>query len=545
MESGMPEFLFVPYLGTAEKEVILVDWLVPEGGSFAKGQALCVVETLKASFEIEAEKAGVLFQHFVGEGERLLLQSPLAVIGEVGEAMDRASIAQLQAGLEGEENLGGGAMVSSAEAKVDPPLPTGASKPGSQAGRVQAAPAARRKARELGIDLASLRGTGPSGLVRLEDVLAAAKAEPQKIDADVGGNGVLDPSFLAFLRAEGEQFSHLSSEFRLALYRKHGAKIGPSALLGEGAWILAERLVLGEGFRLGAGGKIEAQDFVCGDLVQFGPRLQLRCRKVRIGSNAYFAPDVEIGGGGAMDPEAELRVGSHGFVGEHVHLNPCRPLILGDEVVVSRQASLMTHSFGLDILEGYPNRFAGIRIEDCCQIGISCTLFPGVEMGKGSILLSGSSLVTDVPEGRLFGGVPAKDMKAARRALSPESKTLLVQELVEEFGRQLQLRGLDCSQEGTSLLCKVEGREHLLRFLPHLSRIPTDGGPRASEWILVSLEVADGAWDSLPPEGILVDLGNKRIKGVLGPMAASFREFLRKHGVRLEPRSWTYEGGWL
>ena len=542
----MPEFLFVPYLGTAEKEVILVDWLVPEGDSFAKGQPLCVVETLKASFEIEAEKAGILFRHMVDEGERLVLQTPLAVFGDEGEAFDEASLARLQAAFEKELNEKGGGADSLGEAKGDSRSASkGASRPESKGGRAQAAPAARRKARELGIDLDSLRGTGPQGLIRMEDVLAATKNESPKFDSELKSDGFLDPSFLEFLRAEGEQFSQLSSEFRLALYRKYGAKIGPSAFLGKGAWILAERLVLGRGFRLGAGGKIEAQDFVCGDLVQFGPRLRLRCRKVRMGSNAYFAPDVEIGGGGAMDPEAELRLGSHGFVGEHVHLNPCRPLIIGDEVVLSRQASLMTHSFGLDVFEGYPNRFAGIRIEDCCQIGISCTLFPGVAMGRGSILLSGSSLVTDVPEGRLFGGVPAKDMKAARRDLNSEAKIGLARGLLEEFVRQLQLRGLDCSWEEDSLLCEVEGRQHRLLFVPELSQIPAERLQSAAEWILVSMDVAEQAWEGTPSEGILVDLGNKRIKGVLGPLAASFREFLRKRGVRLEPRSWTYEGGWL
>lgn len=532
----MPDFLFVPYLGTAEKEVVLVDWLLPEGSSFAKGQPLCVVETLKASFEIEAERAGVLHRRLVGEGERVLLQTPLAFLGEEGEVFSQATLDRmLEARREPQE----------AEKKESGLEELPSKNSGPKSGKVPAAPAARRKARALGLDLASIPGTGPSGLIRLEDVLAAAQSGSPHDGSGGQGDGRLAPDFLAFLRAEGESFGRLSSEFRLALYRKHGAIIGPSATLGEGALILAERMVLGSGFHLGAGGRIEAEDLVCGDLVQFGPRLRLRCRKVRIGSNAYFAPDVEIGGGGAMDPEAELRVGSHGFVGEHVHLNPCRPLVLGDEVVVSRQASLMTHSFGLDVLQGYPNRFAGIRIEDCCQIGISCTLFPGVRMGRGSILLSGSSLVTDVPEGRLFGGVPAKDMKAARRALSPEDRSRLIRELLEEFGRQLRLRGLPCGEEGDSLLCRVEGREHRLDYVEEPTGLPQAAGGGAAEWLLVASQVPEELWETFPGDGILVDLGRKRIKGVLGPMASSFREFLRKRGVRLEPRTWTYEGGWL
>ena len=534
----MPEFLLVPYLGTAEKEVILVDWLVPEGDSFAKGQALCIVETLKASFEIEAERAGTLLKQLVGEGERLLLKSPLAVLGMEGEVVDEVSLEKFLATFE--KKRGEAARDDPIPKEKKNPIPGGGTN--SKRGPVQAAPAARSKARSLGIDLETVEGTGPAGMIRLEDVLAAAKGETSQ---GVGNEGRLDPDFLRYLRAEGERFSRLSSDFRLALYRKHGAQIGTSAFLGEGSLILAERLVLGDGFRLGALGRIEVQDFTCGDLVQFGPRLQLRCRKVHIGSNAYFAPDVEIGGGGAMDPEAELKIGSHGFVGEHVHLNPCRPLILGDEVVVSRQAAIMTHSFGLDVLEGYPNRFAGVQIEDCCQIGISCTLFPGVRMGKGSILLSGSSLVTDVPEGRLFGGVPAKDMKAARQPLSPQDKTRRARELELEFRRQLKLRGFDCSEEGEGWLCQVDGQSHRFRFVESLKELPGENFQNSAEWILVSMETSEELWNSFPPDGVLFDLGKKRFKGIPGPMTAAFREFLRKRGVRLEPRSWTYEGGWL
>lgn len=56
---------------------------------------------------------------------------------------------------------------------------------------------------------------------------------------------------------------------------------------------------------------------------------------------------------------------------------------------------------------------------------------------------------------------------------------------------------------------------------------------------------AGTAFESLHPELTGIDLGGARIRGPMGPLASAFREFLRKRGVRLHPRTWTYPGGWL
>jgi acetyltransferase-like isoleucine patch superfamily enzyme len=272
----------------------------------------------------------------------------------------------------------------------------------------------------------------------------------------------------------------------------------------------------------------------------------VRTRRIVAGDNAFFAEDVEVGGGGAMDPEAELRIGSHGFIGEHVHLNTCRPLVIGDEVVISRNAVVMTHSFGGSVLAGYPNRFAGVTLGDGCQVGIHGVLFPGVEMGAGSILLSGSSLVSSVPPGRLYGGVPAQDLKAAARPVTPVELVALAREQIVEFARQLSLRGREVEVEengdAVSVVVTAGGARHLLRFAQDLDGDPSE---TPAEDVRVCCRCADDAWDALPVDIVVLDLSVPRVRGAQGPLADALREFLRKRGVRLHPRSWTYRGGWL
>ncbi|MCA8941400.1 MAG: E3 binding domain-containing protein, partial [Planctomycetes bacterium] len=407
-------------------------------------------------------------------------------------------------------------------------------------GRIQVAPAARRLAKERGVDLDGVRGTGPDGLIRIEDVEAAAGHGSSSSD------GTLDAAFLENLRRDAAAFAALDSRFKLQLYRRHGAIIGQDAFLAPGAVLLVERIVLGDGAYFGADTSVEGRELCAGDLLHFGRNCRVRCTRIACGDNAFFTDDIEIGGGGALDPEAELVVGSHGFVGEHVHLNPCRRLEIGDEVVISRNAVVMTHSFGGSILKGYPNRFAGVRLGSYCQVGIQATLFPGVEMGEGSILLSGSSLVSSVPAGRLFGGVPAVDMKSASQPLDRDAFARVAFDLVAEFARQLGLRGrsVEVDEGADEVVVRVteQGRTHALRAS---TVAPGDLGTTFAEEVRVVTAIDDAEWDDAPSDVVTIDLSAPRIQGPDGPLAAAFREFLRKRGVRLHPRSWTYRGGWL
>jgi acetyltransferase-like isoleucine patch superfamily enzyme len=524
----MLRLLSVPYLGTAESEVVLVDWLVVEGAPLHRGQPVAVVETLKASFEVEAEGDGVLLRRLARTGERVAVQAPLGVVGDQNGPVDEAELRRL--------------IAAPREAAPSPPPAPRAAVAAAAASSQPAAPAAKRRAAELGIELASVKGTGRGGMVRVEDVERAAAARPAALTAGGQEAGWLDPEFVSHLRGDVEAFARLSSDFKVALYRRHGATLGDGIVLAPGSAIVAERLVLGRGSRLGEECRITARELVAGELLQLGARCRLRCRKMSFGDNAFFAEDVEVGGGGAMDPEAELRLGSHGFVGEHAHLNPCRPLVIGDEVVVSRGAVLMTHSFGSSVLRGYPSRFAGIDIGSFCQIGIGCVLFPGTAMGDGSILLSGSSLVTAVPAGRLFGGVPARDLKAA--SSEPEGGVMSVAEqLLAELARQLELRGQRVQLDGARRLVVTHaGGKHVVRLGERLEPGGEDG---AAEDIRVCVAVDEATWQAQPEGRVVIDLAGPRIRGRLGPLAVALREFLRKRGVRLEPRAWTYPGGWL
>ncbi len=182
----------LPRLGQGMESGTIVKWLKSEGERVEKGEPLYELDTDKVTQEVEAEASGVLLKIAVQEGEVPVGQT-IAVIGEEGEEVkvdasgNGASAAQPvdedtqeegSAAPAREEERERGREASTAEAE---PQPQAA--PTRDGGRVKASPLARRIARERGIDLSALSGTGPEGRIVAEDVEraeagAAAPAAP-------------------------------------------------------------------------------------------------------------------------------------------------------------------------------------------------------------------------------------------------------------------------------------------------------------------------------------------------------------------------------
>ena len=148
-----------------ETEAVLTAWLIPEGGTLAPRDVIATVETAKASFDIEAESAGILLRQLVREGDEVTAGTPLAVTGAPGETAADA------AALLGDATADAPPRSASSAAPASSPSLSADGQPG---GRIFASPIARRLAREMGLELAAIAGSGPNGRIRRRDVEAAA-----------------------------------------------------------------------------------------------------------------------------------------------------------------------------------------------------------------------------------------------------------------------------------------------------------------------------------------------------------------------------------
>ena len=201
----------LPRLGQGMESGTIVRWLKSEGDPVEKGEPLYELDTEKVTQEVEADKSGVLLKILAQEGDEIEVGKPIAVVGDPGEHVEEgapddatATEARVPPGADEEEETpsrvepGEGGEEAGAEKPAEAPAreeerergreareaeerPTEIEEPEDVAaradgGRVKASPLARRIAKERGIDLAAIQGTGPEGRIVAEDVERAAAA---------------------------------------------------------------------------------------------------------------------------------------------------------------------------------------------------------------------------------------------------------------------------------------------------------------------------------------------------------------------------------
>jgi pimeloyl-ACP methyl ester carboxylesterase len=153
----------LPRLGETMEEGRIVTWLKQPGDRFRRGEILLEVETDKTVVEVPALQDGVMVEHLAAEAEMIPVDAPIARIEVAGAVETRAASQPI-------------ATPTPAMAK-----PTTSRPARTSDGELRASPRARRLARDQGVDLTALTGTGRNGRISGEDVLAAngVKDAPQ------------------------------------------------------------------------------------------------------------------------------------------------------------------------------------------------------------------------------------------------------------------------------------------------------------------------------------------------------------------------------
>jgi pyruvate dehydrogenase E2 component (dihydrolipoamide acetyltransferase) len=172
----------LPRLGQGMESGTIVKWLKSEGEPVEKGEPLYELDTDKVTQEVEAEASGVLLKIAIPEGE-VEVGKTIGFIGEQGEAVaaeEAPAKAEKPAEAPAKAEKPAAAPAPKEPKEEDAPAPAAEAQQsnGSTNGRTKASPLARRIARERGIDLAQIRGTGPDGRIVAEDV-ERAQAGPE------------------------------------------------------------------------------------------------------------------------------------------------------------------------------------------------------------------------------------------------------------------------------------------------------------------------------------------------------------------------------
>jgi pyruvate dehydrogenase E2 component (dihydrolipoyllysine-residue acetyltransferase) len=155
----MVQEIVLPQWGMEMQDATVVKWLKQEGDPVQEGEPLVELETAKIATELESIASGVVAHILVPEGATVPIRTVLAIVAAPGEQVARPS----------------GAAPSSTVARTTAPA---ASSRSAAPVAPQVVPAARRLAQERGIELAQVQGTGPGGRILVEDVQKALEPRP-------------------------------------------------------------------------------------------------------------------------------------------------------------------------------------------------------------------------------------------------------------------------------------------------------------------------------------------------------------------------------
>jgi pyruvate dehydrogenase E2 component (dihydrolipoyllysine-residue acetyltransferase) len=199
----MAEIVVMPKIGLTAREALLKEWLAEEGDAVSEGDLLFEIETDKIASEVESPASGVLLRRI--EPDVLVsVGSPIAVIGEAGEDVSDVTLFS---------------PADTTPAEVDPQREDApsAGRPGDVGdARLKASPVARKRAKELGIDLTTVSGSGPGGRITQKDIDLAAQAQPgSAVPSAASGARIEEPTRLRRAIAEAMSISATIPQFSL------------------------------------------------------------------------------------------------------------------------------------------------------------------------------------------------------------------------------------------------------------------------------------------------------------------------------------------
>ena len=160
----------LPQLGQTMEEGTIVGCMVKVGDEVKKGDVIFEIETDKATLEMESP-AGGFVKHIIAEVDQTLpVGEVLLVLGEKDEEVPQSFVDSLKAGVPARQAPATAPAAEPVKSQLQPAEP---------AGGMKASPRAKKLAKDLGVDLATVAGTGPAGKITEQDVKKAASAKPK------------------------------------------------------------------------------------------------------------------------------------------------------------------------------------------------------------------------------------------------------------------------------------------------------------------------------------------------------------------------------
>jgi acetyltransferase-like isoleucine patch superfamily enzyme len=155
-------------------------------------------------------------------------------------------------------------------------------------------------------------------------------------------------------------------------------------------------------------------------------------KSITIGDNTIIDRDVFIGG--MQSEKSQLTVGDGSVILYRAYINTTRQVHIGDNVGIGGYCLIFTHSSWQNVLRGNPYQFASVKIKDHVWLPWNVTVLPGVVIGEGSIIGTGSVVTRSMPSAVFAAGVPARVVrKNSTKNVTLKEKNAIVLEILADF----------------------------------------------------------------------------------------------------------------
>jgi len=270
--------------------------------------------------------------------------------------------------------------------------------------------------------------------------------------------------------------------------------------LTDGSNIEVKELKVGSNVSIDPTARIHCDRLEIGDRSNIGPYALIEGRNITIGKEAWIGEYAQIGGGSCFSPHSKLRAGDFFHMGRFSIVNTARSVEIGDEVGLGTHTCIFTHGAYTSEIDGFPVRFASVEIGDRVWLPYAI-VNPGVQIGS-DVVVAGMSLVNnDLPSGCLAGGVPARVIreKAYPKPMSDVNAERFLNEILDNVLSFDEFLGTKVERVVKGYCCWLNGTEF--------------------------------------------DVWNRTISGHASKLTESFKNELRRHGVRF--RFYAKEGTYV
>lgn len=312
-----------------------------------------------------------------------------------------------------------------------------------------------------------------------------------------------------------------------------------------GVRIRVRRLVLGAGVQIGRAVRIDGGEIRLDDGVRvvrhatinvadrlhvgaggtIGEGAEISGRDVTIGQELWMLPGAKIGGGSAFERMSRLEAGHFLHLGVQTLVNTARPVLIGNEVGLGTRTSIYTHGAYPSRLMGFPVAFDGVQIGDHAWVP-GAIINPGVRVGRNAVIGVNSLVTSDIPDGALAAGSPAKVIKenAYPRPLQGEMRRAFLAEFLTSFGALLGSDARPHVADDRVELRTDGGR--IVALVEPGGRVDVEGRT------LVVGDAPDADGDELT----VLDTAARRARGVADGASDRLANELRRYGVRFYSR---------